>query len=80
MNPTFGAGIREQIFEQITQGTAQNIEDLISFGLQEYFPQIQLNSLSVNASPDENVIQVYFSYSILNTNIQDEISINFNNG
>jgi uncharacterized protein len=80
MNPIFGAGIREQIFEQITQGTAQNIEDIISFGLKEYFPQIQLNSLSVNASPDENLIQVYFSYSILNTNIQDEISINFNNG
>jgi phage baseplate assembly protein W len=80
MNPIFGAGIREQLFEQITQGTSQNIEDIISFGLQEYFPQIKLNTLSVSASPDENVIQVYFSYSILNTNIQDEISINFNNG
>ena len=80
MNPNFGAGIREQLFEQITQGTAQNIEDIISFGLQEYFPQIRLNSLVVNASPDQNIIQVYFKYSILNTNISDEISINFNNG
>jgi phage baseplate assembly protein W len=80
MNPIFGAGIREQLFEQISQNTSQNIEDIISFGLQEYFPQIRLNTLSVSASPDENVIQVYFSYSILNTNIQDEISINFNNG
>jgi phage baseplate assembly protein W len=80
MNPIFGAGIREQLFEQITQGTAQNIEDIISFGLQEYFPQIRLNSLVVNASPDQNIIQVYFKYTILNTNISDEISINFNNG
>jgi phage baseplate assembly protein W len=80
MNPIFGAGIREKLFEQITQGTAQNIEDIISFGLQEYFPQIRLNSLVVNASPDQNIIQVYFTYSILNTNISDEISINFNNG
>jgi phage baseplate assembly protein W len=80
MNPIFGAGIREKLFEQITQGTAQNIEDIISFGLQEYFPQIRLNSLVVNASPDQNIIQVYFKYSILNTNISDEISINFNNG
>jgi phage baseplate assembly protein W len=80
MNPIFGAGIREQLFEQITQGTAQNIEDIISFGLKEYFPQIRLNSLVVNASPDQNIIQVYFTYSILNTNISDEISINFNNG
>jgi len=80
MNPTFGAGIREQLFEQITQGTVQNIEDVIKFGLSDYFPQVKVNQLTVSTSPDQNIIQVYFSYSILNTNIQDEIAINFNNG
>ena len=80
MNPNFGAGIREQLFEQITQGTAQNIEDIISFGLNDYFPQININNLSVKTSPDQNTIQIYFSYSMNNTNIQDEILINFNNG
>jgi hypothetical protein len=80
MNPTFGAGIREQLFEQITQGTTQNIEDIIKFGLSDYFPQVKLNQLTVSASPDKNLIQVYFSYSISNTNIQDQIAINFNNG
>ena len=80
MNPTFGSGIREQIFEQITQGTVQNIEDIIKFGLNDYFPQITVNNLTVKTSPDQNIIQVYFSYSINNTNIQDEILINFNNG
>ncbi len=80
MNPTFGAGIREQLFEQITQGTTQNIRDIIEFGLNDYFPQIKLNKLTVDASPDANLIQVYFSYSITSTNIQDEILINFNNG
>ena len=80
MNPNFGAGIREQLFEQITQGTTENIEEIIRFGLSDYFPQVKLNQLTVSVSPDENILQVYFSYSILNTNIQDEISINFNNG
>lgn len=80
MNPIFGAGIREQLFEQIVQGTVQNIEDIIKFGLSDYFPQVKLNKLNVDASPDQNLIQVYFSYSIINTNIQDEILINFNNG
>ncbi len=80
MNPTFGSGIREQLFEQITQGTVQNIEDIIKFGLNDYFPQITVNNLTVKTSPDQNIIQVYFSYSINNTNIQDEILINFNNG
>ena len=79
MNPNFGAGIREQLFEQITNNTAENLEDIITFGLNDYFPQIQLTNLNVNASPDQNLIQIYFSYSIKNTNMQDEIIINFNN-
>jgi phage baseplate assembly protein W len=79
MNPNFGAGIREQLFEQITNNTVENLEDIITFGLNDYFPQIQLTNLNVNASPDQNLLQIYFSYSIRNTNIQDEIVINFNN-
>jgi len=79
MNPNLGAGIREQLFEQITQGTVQNIEDIISFGLNDYFPQVTLNKLTVNASPDKNILQIYISYFIKNSNIQDEILINFNN-
>lgn len=80
MNPNFGAGIREQLFEQLTQGTIDNIEDIIKFNLNSIFPQINLNQLQVNSSPDQNLIQIYFSYSIKNTNIEDEILINFNNG
>lgn len=80
MNPNFGAGIREQLYEQITQGTVQNMEDIISFGLNDYFPQVTLNKLTVNASPDKNTLQIYISYFIKNSNIQDEILINFNNG
>lgn len=79
MNPNFGAGIREQLFEQITSNNIENIEDIIKFGLNDYFPQVRLNNLTVNSFPDQNVIQIYFSYSIRNTNIQDEIIINFNN-
>jgi len=79
MNPNFGAGIREQLFEQITSNNIENIEDIIKFGLNDYFPQVQLNNLTVNSFPDQNIIQIYFSYSIRNTNIQDEIIINFNN-
>jgi phage baseplate assembly protein W len=80
MNPNFGAGIREQLFEQITQGTVDNINDIIEFNLNNLFPQITINTLQVNSSPDQNLIQIYLSYSIKNTNIQDEILINFNNG
>jgi phage baseplate assembly protein W len=78
LNPNFGAGIREQLFEQISQGTTHNIKTIIEFGLNDYFPQVKLNKLTVDSLPDNNIIQVYFSYSINNTNISDEILINFN--
>jgi phage baseplate assembly protein W len=80
MNPNFGAGIREQLFEQITQGSIDTMESIIEFGLNSNFPQITLNKLQINSSPDNNIIQIYFSYFIKNTNIEDEILINFNNG
>lgn len=80
MNPNFGVGIREQIFEQITQGTINNIQDIIEFNLNSLFPQVNLNIININSIPDQNQIQIYISYSIKNTNIQDEILINFNNG
>jgi phage baseplate assembly protein W len=79
MNPNMGAGIREQLFEQITNNTVENVEDIITFGLNDYFPQVKLTDLKVSAAPDQNIMQIYFSYSIKNTNIQDEITINFNN-
>ena len=79
MNPNMGAGIREQLFEQITNNIVENLEDIITFGLNDYFPQIQLTDLKVSAAPDQNLIQIYFSYSIRSTNMQDEITINFNN-
>jgi phage baseplate assembly protein W len=80
MNPNLGAGIREQLFEQITQGTTENMRSIIEFGINDYFPNIKLDKLLVNSLPDSNSIQIYFSYSIISTNIQDEILINFNNG
>jgi phage baseplate assembly protein W len=43
MNPIFGAGIREQLFEQITNNTAENLEDIITFGLNDYFPSNSIN-------------------------------------
>jgi phage baseplate assembly protein W len=80
MNPNFGAGIREQLFEQIVQGTIDNIRDIIESNLDNLFPQINLNNLQIDSSPDQNLIQIFMSYSIRNTNIEDEILINFNNG
>lgn len=78
LNPNFGSTIREQIFEQISNGTFEDIENIIYSGVQSYFPTVKINELSVTDSGN-NQITIYFSYSIENTNIDDDIQINFNN-
>ena len=78
LNPNMGSGIRDQIFEQINQQSLENIQNIINTNINIYFPQILLKEL--NITPIENTIQIFFKYSIKNTNIEDDIQINFNNG
>jgi hypothetical protein len=79
-NPSFGAGLRDLLFEQITQESLQSLEISIRSGLEINFPNINIVDLSVITDQDKNTIYVNFSYEIINTGIQDEININFQNG
>jgi uncharacterized protein len=80
MNPTFGSGVRDLIFEQQTDELTDQIEDLIIGGVEVYFPQVQINTLNVVQSPDSYTVTIYLNYSVINTNIQDELQINITNG
>ena len=80
MNPTFGSGVRDLIFEQQTEDLTDQVEDLIVGGVELYFPQVQINTLNVIQSPDNYTITIYLNYSVINTNIQDELQINLTNG
>ena len=80
MNPTFGSGVRDLIFEQQTDELTDQVEDLIIGGVEVYFPQVQINTLNVVQSPDSYTVTIYLNYSVINTNIQDELQINISNG
>ena len=80
MNPTFGSGVRDLIFEQQTEDLTNQVEDLIIGGVEAFFPQVQINTLNVVQSPDNYTITIYLNYSVINTNIQDELQINISNG
>jgi hypothetical protein len=68
------------IFEQQTDELTDQVEDLIIGGVEVYFPQVQINSLNVSQSPDNYTVTIYLNYSVINTNIQDELQINITNG
>ena len=80
MNPAFGSGIRDVIFEPMTDDRIDQIESLIYGGVEQYFPQVVIGSLTVDLSPNNNAIDIYLKYSVVNTNIEDELQINMNNG
>ena len=74
-NPSFGANIRGQLFEQITSNTTDNLDLQIRSGVEQYFPNVTITELTFGGSPDENILTVKFSYTINNTGDSDNIVI-----
>ena len=77
MNPTFGTPLRNQLFENITQDKLSEIKDIIRQGLYLYFPKVIPSVMDLESTPDTNTISFFMSYSISETNIEDELLINF---
>jgi phage baseplate assembly protein W len=77
MNPTFGGGLRTFIFEQITADNLNFLREDINDKISVYFPNIIVNDLLVTGQSDTNQITVTLKYSVLNTSINDTITIEF---
>lgn len=77
LNPTFGGGLRAFIFEQISEGNLDGLKENINYQLKQYFSNIQVNDLTVTGQVDTNQITVTLQYSVINTNITDNLEIQF---
>jgi phage baseplate assembly protein W len=78
MNPSFGSGLREILFEQLTADTTAIINDLIKGGIEEFFPQVVIEDLNITLDEFNQTINIYLKYTIINTNIEDELQLNLN--
>lgn len=76
-NVDFGAGLRNLLFENITQDIVDSTRELIVQSLQSYFPQVVISSLELQAAPDQNLVTFTLKYSVKESNIVDEVIINF---
>ena len=76
LNPTFGSNIRSLLFENITLDTIEGLKATIRKEITAFFPRIRINTLNINSAPDSNTVQLFLKYSIVNSNIDDEILIN----
>ena len=76
-NPTFGAGLRAVLFEQMTTDIDEQVQGIVRSGLALWFPNVIVNQLFTELQQDANTYILYLKYSIRNTNITDEFTINF---
>tara|TARA_Y100000114_G_scaffold25732_1_gene21432 strand:- start:4408 stop:4815 length:408 start_codon:yes stop_codon:yes gene_type:complete len=76
-NPLFGAGLRKFIFTQINQGNFDFIKQDIQAKIDENFSNINVESIEVLRSANENTIQINITYSVPNTGINDTLELNF---
>ena len=77
LNVSFGSGIRNLLFEQITEQVVEELEDRIRTEIALNFSKVEVKTLVVEPQPDRNQVTIYFTYSIIGTGIEDEILINF---
>jgi phage baseplate assembly protein W len=77
-NPSFGAGLRQYIFSQITNNNLEFIQEDLQGKINTNFPEISLDIVEVLQSVNTNTIQVKINYSIPNTGINDTLELNFN--
>tara|TARA_B110000285_G_C14518000_1_gene335331 strand:+ start:23 stop:430 length:408 start_codon:yes stop_codon:yes gene_type:complete len=77
LNPTFGAGLRAFIFEQIASENLDFLKQDIESKLKIFFPNININKLEILRQENNNSITVSLTYSIKRTNIKDTIEIDF---
>ena len=77
LNPNFGGGLRSFIFEQISTDNLDFLKERISNDLRTFFPNIEINNLEILRQEDLNTITVSLTYSVINTNINDTLEIDF---
>ena len=76
-NPTFGAGIRAVLFNQMTEDIDDQVQGIIRSGLVTWFPNVIVKEITTQMQQDTNTYILYLKYSIKNTNVSDELLINF---
>lgn len=74
-NPLFGASLRALLFENITDSTTDDLQEVIQNDINKYFPQVEVKEIRFDNQPDRNTINFTLTYTIANFGITDDINI-----
>lgn len=77
LDPLFGSTLRQVIFDNVNNDTVDNLESIVKEGLYLYFPRVILTDFNIVSDTDNNSVVVFMKYAVSETNIEDELIINF---
>jgi phage baseplate assembly protein W len=76
-NPEFGLGLRDILFEGITDDIVPIIQDLIVTGTNIFIPEIIIIETIVNLNKDDNSISITVNYRLKISGTSDQITVQF---
>jgi len=76
-NPNFGNRLQNLIFDQLTEDKIFEIQDTVKNDLRVFFPKVTPISINTTGNADDNSVLFTLNYRINDTNIEDEVVINF---
>ena len=76
MNPQFGSNIRKLLFDNINEEKLEEIKSIVKRDIRKYFPRVNPLLTQVTSDPDNHIVSLLVRYSIIDTNIEDELLIN----
>lgn len=77
LNVDFGNGLPALLFDQLTEDKVKQIDAQIKADLAYYFPTVTPVEITTNGIPDSNTVQFAMKYKVNDTNIDDEVVLNF---
>jgi len=77
LNPTFGNLLQNLLFEQLTQDKVRQIDEQVRNDLEIFFPRVEPVEISTVGNADTNTVSFSLSYRLRETDIEDELLINF---
>lgn len=77
LNPSLGAGLRAVLFDQMTEDKKEEISYIVRQGIAEWFPNVIVKDINILYKEDSNTVTIALTYSVAQTNIQDQLVINF---
>jgi len=77
MNPLLGTGLRNFLFEGITENNIENLKQDLNNSIRVFIPEITVLSLDIIPNSDFNTVSLYIDYVVNISQSPDQVTVQF---